>query len=106
MRKGAKVTIKGYNPFNSKEMNKELREKFPIGSICTIEDIYNPKTNNFFFRKANKKDFTVCDKDCVSFCKKISANKCIAIVNDAGDKTYICYIDIEKIIYKLGEKER
>ena len=96
---GDKVKITGYNVNNSEVMNETLREKFPIGSICTVKEVKLPqRTGGISIKdKTKAKSFVICDKYNLEFCKTISLNKCITIVNNKEDITHICYLSIEKI---------
>lgn len=94
-----KVRVIEYNVNNSDVMNKNLEEKFPIGSICIVKEVKTPQPPaGFSVKSKNKaKSFLICDAHNLDFCKKVSSDKCITIANDNGDITHICYLSIEKL---------
>lgn len=99
IRPGDKARITAHNVNNSEQMNEILKEKFPVGSICTVKEVKVPqRTGGISIKDKNKaKSFVTCDRYNLEFCKTVSLNKCITIENDKGDITHICYLSIEKI---------
>ena len=97
MKKGSKVKIIGYNPNNSHHMNQQLEKDFPIGTICKITDKYKPKDVYIKKRSSSQKNFVICEKEFVSFCKQMSLDYCMELENEKGDQTHICYVLVEEI---------
>ena len=97
MKVGDTVIVTDHNPYNSEGLQAAIESRFPIGCVCTVEEVYAPSNRHISGRNKHIKDFAICDGYNIDFCKTVSKDKCICIKNELGQHTYICYLSIEKI---------